>query len=171
MSKFLPALTMVLFHEGGFSNNSNDNDGGCTNLGITLKFYKKRIKPDATEQDIKNLTVNQATEIYLDYWWSRQPFADIISQEIANRAFDLHVNTGHGVSILQHAVNACTGAHLVIDNALGVKTLEAVNSIPVETLYNQLIIQAVHYYQNIVINHPADKIFYKGWINRLNSAP
>jgi len=171
LSEFEPAVKLVLMHEGGFASNPNDNDGGCTNFGITLKFYRKSINPDATVDDIRNLTREMAVSIYDKHFWNRQTYSDILDQDIANRVFDLAVNIGpaHATACLQRAVNSCIGAHLIIDGTLGKKTLDATNSIAKENLYSALLDQAQHYYEHIVEHHPQDKIFLKGWLNRLKT--
>ena len=173
MSIFELALQMVLFHEGtSFVDDPNDS-GGATRYGISLRFYRSKIQSDATPDTIRNLTVNDAADIYHKYFWERAPFNEIVDQNLCNRAFDLAVNIGiaHAIGCLQKAVNGCIGSHLVIDGMLGEKTLEAVNSIAVENLYHQLITQATHYYQEIVANHPQDAKFIDGWLNRLSTTP
>ena len=131
MAKFLPALQLVLKHEGGLVDSIADS-GGITNFGISYAFYKKSIKPDATAEDIKRLNVSEAEDIYKRYFWDRADFESIESQAICNRLFDLSVNCGlaHAVGIIQRAVNACNGSHLVTDGQLGGKTIDAINSIP-----------------------------------------
>ena len=52
---WLIIIEKVLKHEGGYVNDPTDL-GGETNFGITKRFY-----PDV---DIKNLTKEQAVEIY-----------------------------------------------------------------------------------------------------------
>lgn len=168
MAKFESSLQLVLSHEGSFVDNPID-PGGATQNGISLKFYRKRIKPDATVDDLKNLTVNDIAEIYRAFFWNRQPFESIESQKLCDRVFDLCVNTGQGVTLLQKAINAATGLHLVVDNALGSKTLDAVNSTGFDMLYDELINQAKLYYKNIVINNPSQHIFLNGWLSRLQN--
>ena len=123
MAKLEPALSMVFTHEGGLVDNPNDS-GSITNLGISFRFYKKKVKPDSTPDDIKNLTVNDAAEIYRRFWWERYPFSEIDSQLICNRLFDLSVNLGSAaaISCLQRAIDACLGCKLVVDGMLGPKT-------------------------------------------------
>lgn len=163
-SIFEPALEMVLRHEGGLE---YDRAGGTTNLGISFTFLK-RVKPDASTQDIEELTVNDAAAIYKKYFWERA-FEEINSQKIVNRVFDLQVNTWDGIKLLQRAVNACIGNHLDIDGSLGSKSITAVNSIDEDKLYDALINQAELYYKGVVADHPEDSIFAKGWENRLHS--
>jgi lysozyme family protein len=170
MSQFEPALQMVLNHEGGFVD-SLDDSGEATNYGISLRFYKRQIKPDATVTDIKNLTINDAAAIYRHYWWDKQPFAKLTSQKLADRVFDLVVNCGQaeGIALLQRAVNALNPSiHLVLDGALGPKTLAIVNALDQEQLYDALIVQATKYYIEIS-KHGEDSVFLAGWLNRLHN--
>ena len=59
--RFYIFILVILEHEGGLVNDKDDF-GGFTNMGITRRRY-----PDL---DIKNLTANQAKQIYYDdfYW-------------------------------------------------------------------------------------------------------
>lgn len=168
MARFELSLQLVLSHEGSFVDHPLDK-GGPTQNGISLRFYKKRIKPDATAQDLKNLTINDIAAIYRKFFWERAPFAEIESQKLCDKVFDLHVNTGQGVCILQKALNAHLRIHLLTDNILGEHTLSAVNSADVEKLYPVLIEQAKQYYRNIVKNNPSQIVFFKGWLRRLGN--
>ena len=76
MADFEQAINFVLKNEGGLEENPND-PGGITNHGISLRFLKS-IKPDASEEDIRNLTVNQAKTIYYDHFWVNSPCKDFI---------------------------------------------------------------------------------------------
>lgn len=171
MAKFQPALSLVLKHEGGLAQNAMDS-GGITNFGISFAFYKKRIKPDANESDIRNLTIQQASDIYEKYFWNRADFADIIDQNIANRLFDLSVNLGQAqaITLLQRALNMLKPTlHLILDGSLGGHTLNATNNANPEKLYEQLILEAESFYKKLVAKHPQDGIFLAGWLHRLHS--
>ncbi len=169
MAKFPEALQMVLGpnHEGSaYVDNLNDK-GGPSRYGISLRFYRANVKSDATERDIKDLTVNDAAALYQKFWWQRAAYCDITSQKIASRVFDLHVNCYHGISMLQQAVNACIGGHLVVDNMLGSKTLAIVNALDEDKLYDMLIEVARGFYKDLVKKNPKESCFLKGWLNRL----
>ncbi len=59
-SSFEKAFEIIVGVEGGYSNDPND-PGGETKYGIAKRYH-----PD---EDIKNLTLERAKEIYLnDYW-------------------------------------------------------------------------------------------------------
>ncbi|MEO6077589.1 MAG: glycosyl hydrolase 108 family protein [Candidatus Andersenbacteria bacterium] len=170
MGDFQKALSLVLKHEGGIANVVGDN-GGITNFGISLRFYKKKVKVDATPDDIKALTVDDATNIYKTFFWDRQPYAEIVSQPIASKAFDFSVNMGPSVanSLLQKAINSVSGAHLVIDGQLGAKSLDAINKCDADDLWCALVAQAISHYASIAEHNENDKKFLKGWINRARS--
>lgn len=83
MADFEQAIALVLVHEGGYTPGILGDPGGETNFGISKSSF-----PDL---DIKDLTVEQAKEIYKkDYW----QFDDVEDQQEANCLFDCAVNQG-----------------------------------------------------------------------------
>ena len=80
MSSFQPAIANSLKWEGGLVKLENDK-GGITNFGISLKFLKS-INPNATEQNIKNLTMQDAKLLLYKYFWLPNNYQDIKSQKI-----------------------------------------------------------------------------------------
>lgn len=84
-TKFDKAIKVVLAHEGGYVNDPNDL-GGETNFGISKRSYPT--------VDIKNLTREQAVEIYRGDWWERYRYGDIEDLDVATKVFDLAVNMG-----------------------------------------------------------------------------
>jgi len=82
--EFEKAISFVLEHEGGYSNDPND-PGGETKFGISKRSYP--------ELDISKLTLKQAKEIYYKNYWLKAgcnelpfPFNIIV--------FDTAVNMG-----------------------------------------------------------------------------
>lgn len=170
MAKFEPALILVLKNEGGICNNPDDA-GGITSHGISLRFYRKKIKVDATEDDIRNLPSEAIAEIYEEYFWNRQQYELINNQRLANRIFDLSVNLGPSAAnkLLQQATNAIKpDTHLVLDGALGAKSFAAINSCDPHMLYDALITNANDYYHHIA-THGNNYKFLNGWVRRLVS--
>ena len=63
--RFRKAIEVILKYEGGYVNDPNDL-GSETNFGISKRSY-----PNV---DIKNLTKEQAIEIYHRDWWVRYEY-------------------------------------------------------------------------------------------------
>lgn len=87
----------LIGHEGGYVNDPND-PGGETKWGISKRSYPNL--------DIKNLTREQAKEIYRTNFWNRVN-ADILPDGVAFQLFDFAVNSGIETSIryFQRALN------------------------------------------------------------------
>jgi len=154
MSHFDKAILEVLKHEGGYVNHPND-PGGETNYGITKKVYPKL--------DIKNLTVEQAKEIYRkDYWLSG---LDELEYPIAAKIFDMVVNMGtrQAIKLVQRAVDVSD------DGILGKGTLAALKAspAPLQSICNQQEL----FYNQLAIRKPSLKVFLKGWLRRASWKP
>ena len=78
------AIKFVLDHEGGLSEDKND-PGGTTNWGISQRAYPSL--------DIKNLTIDQAKEIYKRDYWDKLN-CDNIPYPMDIIHFDTAVNMG-----------------------------------------------------------------------------
>jgi lysozyme family protein len=112
MNKWDASIEFVLAMEGGYTLDPAD-PGGETNFGISKKAYPKL--------DIKNLTVDQAKDIYRRDYWSacrceHMPFP------FALAVFDMAVNQGtvKAIKTLQATVG------VVADGIVGSFTLDAV---------------------------------------------
>jgi lysozyme family protein len=82
---FLKCMPVIFKNEGGYVNDPDD-PGGETNMGITKLFY-----PD---EDIKNLTVERATELYYNDYWLAMNFTGIIlNDDLILQVFDMGVNS------------------------------------------------------------------------------
>jgi type VI secretion system secreted protein VgrG len=171
MASFDNAVAILLKNEGGFSDNPHDN-GHATNFGITFQFYKS-IHPEAVEDDIRNLTKEQAIEIYKTEFWNNSNIELITSQVMANSIFDAVVNMGKNpaIKILQRAVNSVKASHsfLTDDGILGEETLNAVNSISSIPLRTAFRSERAAYYREIVARNPAQVAFLEGWLSRAYS--
>lgn len=114
---FETALQHVLKFEGGLVDHPKD-PGGITKYGISLRAY-----PELGADGIRNLTVQDAGEIYKkDYWDACR--CDELPEEIRLIVFDCAVNQGvnYAVRCVQAAVSA------KVDGVLGPITLRAVRS-------------------------------------------
>ena len=160
-AKFEYAVTFVLSHEGGYSDQAEDR-GGSTKYGISQAQYPNL--------DIPNLTEEDAKAIYYRDFWNHQRYEDIADLLVAAKVFDLSVNMGphEAILILQKALNVLVAntSNISEDGILGSGTINAVNTTDCTALLNQIKILATEYYTNIVTNHPSELKFLAGWIRR-----
>lgn len=90
------ALRRLLLHEGGYTNHPSD-PGGPTNFGITIVDYRKFVKPGATADDVKTMTLEEAKSIYRAKYWDAQR-CDELPAGVDYAVFDYGVNSGCGRS-------------------------------------------------------------------------
>jgi lysozyme family protein len=88
------AIETTLKWEGGYVNHPSD-PGGATNFGITIADVRKYIKKDATPQDVKNITKDQAIQIYENKYWKTTYYdCDKLDSGVDLAVFDFGVNSG-----------------------------------------------------------------------------
>jgi lysozyme family protein len=149
MAEFDLAIPIVLSNEGGLVDNPND-PGGLTKYGISKASY-----PDL---DIKNLTVEQATAIYLRDFWL---FGGIDSQDVATKMLDSYVNLRHAaIKIAQQIVGA------EVDGSYGPVTEDLINKMVPMTFLNFFRYGLAEHYKNIVVANPKEAEFLPGWLRR-----
>ena len=104
MADFDSWVRMVLQHEGGYVDDPNDK-GGQTNKGITQKNFSEFIGREASEEDMRDMSEQQAIDFYRDLWEKMN--LDRYPPALHLQYADMQVNTGRGGSdmILQMAVN------------------------------------------------------------------
>lgn len=157
LERFKSVILHTLKWEGGYVNDPDDA-GGETKYGITKRRYP--------HIDIRNLTKDQAVTLYhSDYWKSYNDSID--SYKVAAKLFDLSVNMGHKYpnKMLQRAVNKL-GGNLVVDGAIGPKSIAAINNCDGDELYNAFVEMAKGRYERLA-RKGNNKKFLKGWLNRL----
>lgn len=93
----------LIGHEGGYVNDPRDF-GGETNWGISKRSY-----PNV---DIKNLTRDQAREIYRRDFWNRIN-GEKLYDGVAYQTFDFAVNSGIDTAVraLQRAIGTADDGH------------------------------------------------------------
>lgn len=151
----MKCIDIILKNEGGYVNHPND-PGGETNFGIAKKFY-----PDL---DIKNLTHNQAIEIYhLDYW-DKMNLLGINNENLVLHLFDMGVNAGikTAIKMIQRIVGAKA------DGSIGPITTGLINDYP-EDLAELYKAERKKYYSNLARRKPDLQVFLNGWLNRIEN--
>ena len=119
--------------EGGYVDNPNIIDQP-TNSGITQPTLDK-YNADHPEfnfpDNVKNLTSEQARQIYGEYYEERR-IGDIKNERIATAIFDMGVmsNFNNVGKIVQETLNDSMDTNLKIDGKIGDKTIDALNNIP-----------------------------------------
>jgi lysozyme family protein len=172
IDNFQPSLAFVLRHECVYAS-GHDNDlnfvisedvpgdsGGCTKYGIDAASH-----PGV---DIRALTLAGATDIYRDGEWTRSR-CDGLPRGLDTAVFDCAVNNGIIVAgiLLQRAITAC-GYGVVIDGDIGLQTLRLANLIHGPDLMARYLQLRRQRYTDIVLHHPSDARFLKGWLARVD---
>jgi lysozyme family protein len=156
---FQEAVELVLELEGGGHIVSHPKDpGGLTKYGISLRAH-----PELGEEGIRNLTVDQAKEIYLrDYWKPLRLHR--FSPRLALPLFDAGVNHGlHAAGeLLQQALNRL-GADLVVDGILGDKTVKAAKSYAPKRVLSAFLVERLRFYRSL----KTYDVFGPGWEKRI----
>lgn len=149
----------------GFSNHPNDT-GGATMCGVTIAAYKRYRKlkgrSEPTVTDLKNITLDEWLDILRVFYWDKMKADGIKNQSIANLCVDNVWGSG-AAYIKQIQLVAGTKP----DGIVGAKTLAAINGANQRQLFTKLWNKRQLFYNNLVLARPANKVFLKGWNNRL----
>lgn len=128
-----------------------DDPGGVTKYGVDQRSHPTL--------DIKNLTRDQALQIYYDSYWLAVK-ADKLPFKIAAVVANIGVNTGKGNAShwLQNALK------INADGIIGPKTIEAANKADVADICDRLLNHLEGFYKSIATGKKQK--FLKGWLNR-----
>lgn len=148
MSDFEKAHELVVGVEGDYSFDPRD-PGGETRYGIS-----KRAFPN---EDILNLTLARAEELYRQHYWSPIK-GDQLGWPLNLFVYDCAVNQGVGVAVrlLQRAVGA------VQDGVIGPKTLALARNATKEQLALFMADRGLRYARTINFD-----VYGRGWLKRL----
>ncbi len=170
MADFHTALALTLAHEGGFLH--NETTGEVVNRGITLDSLRrlgilKSLGPP-TNADIafvQSLTLEEAADIYRMEFWDKLELDHFNSQEVANKVFDLGVNTGtrQAALFLQRAVRS------IPDGIIGMHTVALTNAGDAAQILASIRTQAEAFYRQLAGFYPSLAGNLTGWLQRLAS--
>ena len=151
MKEFYKAVNFVLKHEGGYSNDTQD-PGGETKFGISKRAYPNL--------DIKNLTRDQAIEIYKRDYWDRLPKG--ITESVHGALFDCAVNTGitRAIKLLQSAIKTKP------DGEWGSKSSAALAKFSNNEALLRFSTERIMFYTSI----STFNLFGSGWVSRVVSS-
>lgn len=184
MAQFEPAIAKTLEHEGGY--NDNPITGEVVNHGITvwtlrrlyggggpfLKNVPNSEPATQYEKDyIRTMTPAWAEDFYGGHFWHPYHFADLQSQPLADKVFDVGVNIGPNKAIrrLQEAHNLLVHDSLEIacDGILGPLSIAAINKDSEPQLLAAFRNTVAAYYRGIVAINPEQAGQLDGWLARL----
>ena len=157
----------ILAFEGGFVNDPTDR-GGATNMGVTLSAWKKvgydkDGDGDIDADDVLQLSKQDAIDVLKRNYWNRWKADQIQNQSIAEILVDWIWGSGKwGIIIPQRMLKVPE------DGIVGPGTLYAVNSANQRGLHEAIFRARETFILDLVKNHPKQKKFLNGWMNRLN---
>ena len=169
MADFEGFAGKVLRLEGGFVNHPADK-GGPTKYGVILSTWKehgydKDKDGDIDAEDIRLLSEDDAKYIAKKVFWDFFQADFILNQSIAEFIVDWGYNSGR-VTVakkLQKLLNVSA------DGLIGVQSLNAINCADQQNLFDALKVARRVFIDNIVEQRPDQAVFYRGWINRIDS--
>lgn len=164
--------------ESGYVNNKADL-GGETNWGITIATAREYGYTGA----MKDLPKQTAFDIYDKLWWQRLRLDEIVKFQpfLADRLFDFSINAGrkNAMIALQRILNSLNYMEqfwpdLVVDGAIGDKTINAIKSLQAKRGAEGMAILAMtlthfqtYYYLDISEKRKQNETFTYGWFRRV----
>ena len=157
--------------DGGLNEVENDN-GGITKYGISLRFFKN-LHPKATKESIINLTKEEAINLYWNHFYLNFNYDKINNFNLSRKLFLTAVNMGKNRPNrwIQTICNEL-GSNLVCDGILGNMSIEEINrlsNIKINDIKEKFINYQCLEYNKIVEKDITQKKFLKGWIKRSKS--
>jgi len=136
---FEKAQRPLLAHEGTYSDHPND-PGGPTKYGITIANYSTFLGRQATRDDVRNMTLDEALQIYKPRYWDAIK-GDELPGGLDYCVFDGAVNSGPSQSAkwLQRALAKRGLYGSAIDGKIGPFTLAAAKAAEARGLTDEII--------------------------------
>lgn len=169
MANFKIADALTARNEGGLANNPKDK-GKLTYAGIASKYWPawkgwpivlaaiekhQGIIKKANAELIKNVQLSfLVTGFYMANFWNSLSLSLVKDQQIANTVYDFAVNSGteNAAEKLQETINELLPRQafkLVVDGAIGPKTISALNGLVGFRVYNLFNEKREHYYRSL----------------------
>lgn len=167
-SGFKNAVQIVLGLEGGFSEYNPSTKDPRTNKGITQpEFDEFRRKNNFQSKDVKDITTDEAIEIYKQEYWDKiqGDKLDARNPKLAIVIFDSAVNNGIG------GANGIIKSIVKTDgNRFDDKMIEdIIEADKLNDLFSNVINKRHQKYKDIIAKEPVMDVYGKGWNNRLDN--
>jgi lysozyme family protein len=156
---FNRCILVILKNEGGYQCNPNDSGNWYkgkligTKFGIAARFFPN--------EDIKNLTIERAKEIYFQYYWFPMNLTGIVNADSILQIFDMGVNGGRKTAIIL----AQKLVKVKPDGQCGNITKGAINQF--DGFLDAYKSARIEYYIKCAEN-PKQEGFLKGWKKRVS---
>jgi uncharacterized protein (TIGR02594 family) len=166
MADFNKAFEELIGVEGGFVDHKDDK-GKSTKFGITIATLKSWRGQTVTVDDVKNLTLAEAKQIYKKGYWDAMGLDKFDSYFLAQMLFDQGVNGGTVTAAkrFQSALNVL-GSRLTVDGKIGPMTLAESKKYHELAIANEFIKATQDNYADIVVRDNSQIAFIRGWVNR-----
>lgn len=158
---FETAFQNIVKIEGGYVNHPLDS-GGPTCYGVTIKTLSDFLGHDASEEDVKNLSLDTAKKIYKQNYWDRLKLDSVKNVNLACVLFDQSVN--RGTRKVSEQIQKLVG--VPTDGVIGPASIAAINAQDPKKLLLSFIKETQNTYTSIVSSNPSQVVFIKGWIAR-----
>lgn len=163
MVDFNKIISKVLENEGGYDNDPKD-PGGETKYGISKKTYPNL--------NIKDLTKDEAIEIYRKDWYKKWDMDVISSERIAYKVLDAIINIGPGrfnivlggIGLPRMEINS-KESRIKVFQELNYWLLTNTKE-KEDIAIKQIKVNLEKFYTNLTITHPKLKVYLHGWLKR-----
>jgi hypothetical protein len=157
------AIDLVMRLEGGFVNNPGHPEG-ATNFGIKVSDLAGYLGKPATVDDLRNLTVQMARDIYRQRYLIRGASGLASAQvKAAYLGLAVHLGTPNAVKLFQAAISKIDQLPVSESPFLDAETVQRLNAVDPDVLIETANCEAAKLYER----KPQFKEFGAGWINRL----
>ena len=155
-------IDQIIEREGSYVDSPFDA-GGPTKFGITqatLSIWKGH---PVTAEDIKQLSVNEAREIYRQKYVVEPGFGVVADDKLRSLLVDSGVNHGPQMAIrfLQSALG------VKVDGVIGPYTRSALKEASPSILWLKMMGERLAFYGAIITKNPTQAKFAAGWMARM----
>ncbi|CAD8192757.1 unnamed protein product [Paramecium octaurelia] len=163
--KFYACLKYIKESEGGDVNHKSDR-GGATRQGVSQNAYNLQQKELGNKGPYKSVFDLKASEIEDFYYYQYKRYNVDKIDDINSRYlyYDALILQGPGKAA-KMAQSVC---NIKVDGCFGKNSIASVNSMNQKDFQLKFTNQRREHFNNIVKNNPTQKVFFKGWINRVD---
>ena len=164
MDRFQKIFDYLLKVEGGYSDDKYDS-GGKTKYGIIEVEARKY----GYKGHMRDMPVEIAKDIYYKKYFKGNRLDEVVNDKISLSICDWIVNSGTwGAKKAQQALNIVNGTDLATDGKIGNQTLFALNHVDTDKFLQVYYELQRRFYNSIVASRPTQRVFLKGWLNRVD---